>query len=101
MPVITTLSVSGMTCGHCVSAVTNELKEVPGVANVSIELRKDTISEVTIMSHKPLDEAAMRAAVTEAGYETGAIDVDTNGLAEQGVDQHEKRAELYSEQPKS
>lgn len=101
MPVITTLSVSGMTCGHCVSAVTNELKEVPGVENVSIELRKDAASEVTILSHQPLDETAMRAAVTEAGYDTGAIDVDTNGLAEQGVDQHEKRAELYSEQHKA
>jgi copper chaperone len=99
MPVITTLGVPGMTCGHCVSAVTNELKEVPGVQRVSVELRKDAVSEVTLLSHGPLDEAALRAAVDEAGYEVQSITVAANGLAEQSQEQRDQRAEFYGNTP--
>jgi len=62
----TTYKVSGMTCGHCVSAVTAEVSSIPGVSDVSIELESGA---VTVNSTDELDEATVRAAVEEAGYE--------------------------------
>ena len=67
-PLITTLSVDGMTCGHCVQSVTEELTAIPGVKDVSVELRNGGSSPVTVVSDAPLDDAAVRAAVEEAGY---------------------------------
>lgn len=64
----TQLTVSGMTCGHCVSSVTEELSEVEGVRDVRVELNKGGESPVYVDSEGPLDMAAARAAVTEAGY---------------------------------
>ncbi|SDY90358.1 Copper chaperone CopZ [Micromonospora pattaloongensis] len=66
-------TVSGMTCGHCVSAVTEELTALPGVRDVDVALVAGGVSTVTVTSDAPLDEPAVRAAVDEAGYElTGA-----------------------------
>ncbi|GAA1860495.1 heavy-metal-associated domain-containing protein [Brevibacterium marinum] len=65
----TTINVTGMTCGHCVSAVQEELGTVPGVTDVAVELNAGGDSPVTITSEKDLDEAAISAAVDEAGYE--------------------------------
>ncbi len=67
-PLITTLSVDGMTCGHCVQSVTEELTAVPGVKDVSVELRNGGSSPVTVVSDEPLPADAVRAAVDEAGY---------------------------------
>ncbi|MTB71116.1 heavy-metal-associated domain-containing protein [Arsenicicoccus cauae] len=64
----TTITVSGMTCGHCTSAVTSELKEVQGVTDVQIDLVAGGDSPVTITSESPVDPAAIEAAVDEAGY---------------------------------
>ena len=64
----TTISVSGMTCGHCVSSVTEELTGLKGVENVSIDLNAGGISEVTITSTLTLDAAEISEAVAEAGY---------------------------------
>ena len=61
--------VSGMTYDHCVAAVTAELAALPGVAGVRIDLVPGDVSEVTVDSAQPLDSAAVRAAVDEAGYE--------------------------------
>lgn len=61
-----TYTVAGMTCGHCVNAVTAELSAIEGVTDVAIEL--DT-GAVTVVSDPPLDPEAVRAAVEEAGYE--------------------------------
>ena len=72
----TVLDVEGMTCGHCVSAVTNELSEVQHVSNVSVILRKGGTSEVTVVSDDVLDLDAVRAAVDEAGYSVAAVHVD-------------------------
>ncbi|MEE6271898.1 heavy-metal-associated domain-containing protein [Georgenia wangjunii] len=72
----TVLDVEGMTCGHCVSAVTNELTELPHVSNVSVILRKGGASEVTVVSDAVLDQDALRAAVDEAGYTVTAVHVD-------------------------
>lgn len=67
-----TFSVLGMTCDHCVRAVTQELSALPGVTAVDIELVADAPSPVTVTSEAPLDVEAVRAAVDEAGYELGA-----------------------------
>lgn len=64
----TTITVTGMTCGHCAHAVTEELSAVPGVTDVAVDLNAGTASPVTITSDAPLDPAAVRAAVAEAGY---------------------------------
>lgn len=63
----TKITVSGMTCGHCVQAVTSELTELDGVRDVAVELVAGGDSPVTITSDTPLDETAVTAAVAEAG----------------------------------
>ncbi|WP_231443679.1 heavy-metal-associated domain-containing protein [Brevibacterium zhoupengii] len=65
----TTVTVNGMTCGHCETAVKEELGALPGVTDVAVELNAGGDSPVTITSEKDLDEAAISAAVDEAGYE--------------------------------
>jgi copper chaperone CopZ len=58
-------TVSGMTCGHCVKSVTEEVSAIAGVTSVEVEL--DT-GKVTITSAVPLAETDVKAAVDEAGY---------------------------------
>jgi copper chaperone len=58
-------TVVGMTCGHCVSAVTEEVGHVPGVTGVDVDLASGGL---TVTSDAPVDEGAVRAAVEEAGY---------------------------------
>ncbi|MFF0338115.1 heavy-metal-associated domain-containing protein [Kribbella sp. NPDC004875] len=67
-----TYSVSGMTCGHCTSAVTEEISKLVGVQDVQIDLVAGGTSAVHVTSESALDEAAVRAAVDEAGYELAA-----------------------------
>jgi copper chaperone len=62
----TTYTVTGMTCGHCVTSVTEEVSQVPGVTAVEVDLASGGL---TVTSDAPVDEAAVRAAVEEAGYE--------------------------------
>lgn len=69
MSATTTLRVSGMTCGHCVKAVTDELSALDGVQAVNVDLVAGGTSTVTVTSKAPLDDAAVSAAVDEAGYE--------------------------------
>ncbi len=61
-----THTVTGMTCGHCVSSVSEEVQEIPGVETVDVVLETGSL---TITSAEPIDEAAVRAAVEEAGYQ--------------------------------
>jgi copper chaperone len=61
-----TFTVQGMTCGHCVSSVTEEVQEIPGVERVDVVLETGA---VTVTSSEPLDDTAVRAAVEEAGYQ--------------------------------
>ena len=61
-----TYTVTGMTCGHCVASVTEEVQEIPGVQDVSVVL--DT-GAVTVTSDQGVDDAAVKAAVEEAGYQ--------------------------------
>lgn len=58
--------VSGMSCGHCEGSVSGEILELPGVSSVTAVAAS---GEVTVVSAAPLDEAAVRAAVDEAGFE--------------------------------
>lgn len=58
--------VTGMTCGHCVSAVTEELRRLPGVRDVEVDLPGGI---VTVASDAPLPLDEVRTAVDEAGYE--------------------------------
>lgn len=61
----TTYTVTGMTCGHCVSSVTEEVSALGGVTNVAVDL---PTGRVTVSSTEALDVAAVRGAVEEAGY---------------------------------
>ena len=61
-----TYNVAGMTCAHCVSAVTSELGKLPGVSDVKVDLASGT---ATVASAAPLDRADVAAAIDEAGYE--------------------------------
>jgi len=62
----TTYTVTGMTCGHCVSAVTEEVSKIPGIVDVQVDLASGA---VTVVSENPIDEATVQEAVVEAGYE--------------------------------
>ena len=66
MSVTSTYTVTGMTCSHCVQAVTSELSGLPGVDTVQVDLGTGA---VTVTSEAPLSADAVRAAVDEAGYE--------------------------------
>ena len=68
-----TLGIEGMTCGNCVKHVTEELTGLTGVSSVEVDLNAGGISPVTVTSTDPLDEATLREAVDEAGYEVTAI----------------------------
>lgn len=62
-----TFPVNGLTCGHCVSAVTSELEELPGVTHVNVELVAGGSSTVTVASNAPLTDEQVAAALDEAG----------------------------------
>ena len=62
----TTITVTGMTCEHCVRSVRDELTQLDGVSDVDVDLAS---GRVRIHAMKPVDDAAVRAAVAEAGYE--------------------------------
>jgi len=64
----TTIKVDGMTCGHCVHAVTTELTALPSVTDVVVDLHAGATSTVTITSEAPLADDDVRAAIDEAGY---------------------------------
>jgi copper chaperone len=60
-----TYSVPGMTCGHCVNAVTSELTAVLGVTDVSVDLT----TKLVVVAGTNLDDDSLRAAIEEAGFE--------------------------------
>ncbi len=62
----TSINVVGMTCGHCVNSVTEELKKISGVSEVQVDL---TTGIVEITSATELTQSAIQEAITEAGYE--------------------------------
>lgn len=60
--------VSGLTCAHCVSSVTEALTGIAGVSSVTVDLHPGGASLVTINSSTPISSSAVKAAVEEAGY---------------------------------
>lgn len=62
------VGVQGMTCGHCVRSVTEELTALPGVTDVQVELVNGGTSKVTISATEPLADEDIQAAVEVAGY---------------------------------
>lgn len=62
----TEFQVTGMTCGHCEMSVREEVQEVPGVTGVEVSHQS---GQLTVTSEQPVDEAAVIAAVEEAGYQ--------------------------------
>jgi copper chaperone len=61
-----TYTVTGMTCGHCVNSVQEEVGEVPGVTDVDVDLDSGLVE---VSGAGVLDDAAIRAAIVEAGYQ--------------------------------
>jgi copper chaperone len=62
----TTYAVTGMTCGHCVSSVREELGELPGVRQVDVDLGT---GEVLVTSERALDAGQVEQAIRVAGYQ--------------------------------
>ncbi|GAA3021213.1 copper ion binding protein [Streptosporangium longisporum] len=65
---VTTYTVTGMTCGHCVSSVKEEVGEVAGVTGVEVDLET---GRVEVSGDAP-EDAAVRAAIEEAGYQVAS-----------------------------
>jgi copper ion binding protein len=61
-----TYQVTGMTCGHCVNAVQQEVGAIDGVTDVTVDL---ATGAVTVTSTQPIDDDQMTAAIDEAGYQ--------------------------------
>ena len=61
-----TVTVTGMTCGHCAASVREEVENIPGVISVDVDLIS---GKVTIDSDGPIRTDAIQGAVEEAGYE--------------------------------
>lgn len=68
---VTTYQVPAVHCGHCVHAITEEVTQVPGIETVDVDL---SAKAVTVTGGE-FDDAAVRAAIDEAGYEI----VDSGG----------------------
>jgi copper chaperone len=63
---VSTYTVSGMTCGHCVTAVTQEVEALPGVSDVQVTLDS---GQLVVTSEPAVSREQVRTAVDEAGYE--------------------------------
>lgn len=68
MTTTTTYAAAGLTCAHCVTAVTGELRKLPSVLGVTVDLVAGGTSSVHVISAAPLDDAEVRDALDEAGY---------------------------------
>ena len=66
MSTIQTYTVTGMTCEHCVASVSEEVQEISGVDDVEVVLETGSL---TITSSEPIDDADVRTAVEDAGYQ--------------------------------
>ena len=60
-----TYTVPGMSCGHCKAAITEEVEKVSGVAGIDVDLDGKKVT----VSGAGLEDAAIRAAIDEAGYD--------------------------------
>lgn len=69
------LEVKGLTCGHCVASVTEEISEIPAVTAVEVALNagKEAVSVATVNASAEVTEEAFRTAVAEAGYQLVSV----------------------------
>lgn len=65
------VAIKGMSCQHCVSAVTKALEQLDGVKNVEVSLEK---GEARFEEEKPVDRETLRKAVQDAGYDVGEFE---------------------------
>ena len=65
MSIKTNYTVTGMTCGHCEMSVREEVQEIPGVSVTEVSHQD---GRLVVESDQPVDDAAVKAAVEEAGY---------------------------------
>ena len=63
---MTTIKIKGMSCNHCVMAVTKALSAIEGIQNVKVDLNS---GEVTFDEMKPVDAAVVKERIKKAGYE--------------------------------
>jgi len=63
---MTMIKIKGMTCNHCVMAVTKALNEIDGIKNVKVDLAK---GEATFDEVQPVDMDLVRKGIKKAGYE--------------------------------
>jgi copper chaperone len=61
-----TIKIKGMTCNHCVMAVTKVLKEIDGVGNIKVDLQK---AEATFDEVRPVDMKVVKERIRKAGYD--------------------------------
>jgi copper chaperone len=61
-----TIKIKGMTCNHCVMAVTKALEKIDGVKNVKVDLTK---AEATFDEVKPVDMEVVKERIRKAGYD--------------------------------
>jgi copper chaperone len=61
-----TIKIKGMSCNHCVMAVTKALSEIEGISNVKVDLKNN---EAIFDEEKPVDMALIRERIEKAGYE--------------------------------
>ena len=61
-----TIKIKGMSCNHCVMAVTKALKEIDGISNVKVDLQK---AEATFDEVKPVDMEIVKERIRKAGYD--------------------------------
>jgi copper ion binding protein len=64
------IKVQGMSCNHCVTHVTEALKEIPGVTDVIVSLEGGT---ATVDTNAPVTDEALAAAITDVGYTPGPV----------------------------
>ncbi|MGW4490803.1 heavy-metal-associated domain-containing protein [Streptomyces sp. NPDC004376] len=57
--------VTGMSCEHCAASITEEVSQIPGVTDVDVDVTTGSVS----VGGTDLDDARLRAAIVEAGYE--------------------------------
>ena len=69
----TVVKVTGMTCDHCIRAVTDELTALDGVTAVIVDLQVGGVSRATVTSVAPLVDHDVEAAIDEAGYDIASI----------------------------
>ena len=69
MSTTTEYTVVGMTCGHCVASVTEEVSAIEGVTDVDVDLES---GRLRVTSDEPVDPTAIQEAVVEAGYQVAA-----------------------------